>query len=459
MQQVPNIVRQRLQATAKADVHPDADLLAGFTEKSLTQRERTRVLEHLSQCGDCRDVALLASVQPDSASAAARAARSTVFRWPVLRWGTVAACVVIVSAAVVLRYERSARTPTTATTKPTQSSPVPTEKVAADRASQSTESSGKTADASRAVKQPARSATATGRLIANSKSESQAAGSLAIHGQSVPTGYGQAIRADLGGTVLDLSGAAVANAEVTAINVRTVQVTPGSTNATGQYRFEDLPIGNYRITVKASGFRTTTELAELTLNKPSAVNVILAPGDATETVEVEAAASAVNTEVAELTPERAKDAMGTPLKSKAASSSTMAAGANDYSLSARARSPAVLQKAVTLTPRWTLSPDGVLERSLDAGGTWETISVPATSALRALAAMGHDIWVGGAAGALYHSSDIGQHWVQITPTVDGKALTADVIGVTFTDATHGKLTTANDETWTTSDAGQSWQKK
>jgi hypothetical protein len=185
-----------------------------------------------------------------------------------------------------------------------------------------------------------------------------------------------------------------------------------------------------------------------------------------ETVTLEAQSGSVTTDLADLTPERAKDAIRPQLrepqqKTKAASPSSSAAlaEAGNYKLSARARAEVVSRNAVTLTPRWTLSPDGVLERSLDAGRTWETISIPATSPLRALAAMGPDIWVGGAAGALYHSFDIGQHWMQITPTSDGKRLTADIIGVTFTDAAHGKLTTANDETWTTSDTGQSWQKK
>jgi photosystem II stability/assembly factor-like uncharacterized protein len=49
--------------------------------------------------------------------------------------------------------------------------------------------------------------------------------------------------------------------------------------------------------------------------------------------------------------------------------------------------------------------------------------------------------------------------VQVTPTADGKALDADIIGITFTDASHGKLTTSNHETWITSDAGQSWERK
>ena len=78
---------------------------------------------------------------------------------------------------------------------------------------------------------------------------------------------------------------------------------------------------------------------------------------------------------------------------------------------------------------------------------------------RALAAIDSDIWVGGAGGALYHSSDAGQHWTRITPVADGKSLNSDIVTVEFSDVQHGKLITANRETWSTSDAGNTWQRQ
>jgi hypothetical protein len=185
-----------------------------------------------------------------------------------------------------------------------------------------------------------------------------------------------------------------------------------------------------------------------------------------ETVTVMAQAGPVTT-LADTVTGRAKDAKepqpksgaGTALSLNASAAAPLPAAANRQSSARTASNMVQLRNPMTLTPRWTLSPDGVLERSLDGGRTWETVPVAATAALRALAAEGFEIWVGGAAGALYHSSDIGQHWVQVTPTADGKALDADIIGITFTDASHGKLTTSNHENWTTSDAGQSWLKQ
>jgi Photosynthesis system II assembly factor YCF48 len=410
MEQVPKIVRQRLQAVVNTAIHPDPDVLAAFAEKSLSQRERNQVLEHLGQCRDCRDVILLAGPDGAAAAASTQPPRLPWLRWPVLRWGTAAACVVIVSAAVMLRHEHLGRAPSLASfdrTSPVVASPKPAaegaspegDSVAANIEAQS-QSRPELPAPPREAKRPAKLRNGNGGALASSPA---------------PDG----IRGYAESTV-----------------TRTAPAPPSPRGA---------DIDQPERSMQA-------QKEEVEVGGAATVN--------TETVAVTAQAGPVITDLAELAPERAKDAKEPQLKSRASSASAIVAGANNYKLSASgARNDLALEKALTLAPRWTLSPDGVLERSMDAGRTWETISVPATSALRALAAVGPDIWVGGAAGALYHSSDMGRHWVAITPAADGKPLTADIIGVTFTDAAHGKLTTANNETWTTSDAGQSWQEK
>src|SRR6476660_4194482 len=74
--------------------------------------------------------------------------------------------------------------------------------------------------------------------------------------------YGQAISGSLVGTVMDSSSAVVNNAEVEATNVGTGASTTTRTGATGGYRFENLPVGSYRVVVKASGFRTVSQQVE-----------------------------------------------------------------------------------------------------------------------------------------------------------------------------------------------------
>jgi hypothetical protein len=123
---------------------------------------------------------------------------------------------------------------------------------------------------------------------------------LSLLALSVGLAYGQAISGNMVGTVVDSTGAAVANAEVAATNVATGLTVTSKTNSTGQYRFDNLPVGDYRFAVKASGFRTTTELAPVVLNATGTVNVTLTPGAATETVEVSGEAPTIDTTSAQL---------------------------------------------------------------------------------------------------------------------------------------------------------------
>ena len=106
MQNVPKIVRDRLRAETPAVNHPDADLLTAFAEQSLPAEERATMLEHLARCGDCRDVVALALPPTETLQAGARPARSAWFTWPALRWGFVAAGVVIVSSIGFRQLQR-----------------------------------------------------------------------------------------------------------------------------------------------------------------------------------------------------------------------------------------------------------------------------------------------------------------------------------------------------------------
>ena len=112
--------------------------------------------------------------------------------------------------------------------------------------------------------------------------------------------FGQAISGNLVGTVSDTSGAVMPNAEVTAVNVGTNASTVTRTNSTGEYRFENLPVGTYTMTVKASSFRTVIEQTRVELNKTVTRNAVLTPGAATETVEVSSAPPAIDTTTAQL---------------------------------------------------------------------------------------------------------------------------------------------------------------
>jgi hypothetical protein len=112
--------------------------------------------------------------------------------------------------------------------------------------------------------------------------------------------FGQAISGDLVGNVLDPSGAAVANAEVQITNVGTGTTANSRTNGTGEYHFGNLEAGTYKLSVKASGFRTVNEQVQVELNKTGTVNFNLVTGSASETVEVSGAPPIIDTTTAQI---------------------------------------------------------------------------------------------------------------------------------------------------------------
>src|ERR1700739_2871538 len=109
MQNVPNIVRDRLK-TAVSLSHPDADMLTAFSERLLPEAERAVVLEHLAQCGDCREVVALALPETETFQPVLGSPGSRWLAWPTLRWAFVAAGIAMASVGVV-QYQHHAHSP------------------------------------------------------------------------------------------------------------------------------------------------------------------------------------------------------------------------------------------------------------------------------------------------------------------------------------------------------------
>jgi len=104
------------------------------------------------------------------------------------------------------------------------------------------------------------------------------------------------------GTVLDASGAAVANATVTLRNMDTGLVRTVKTNSTGAYEFLSVPVGeNYAVQVEAPGFQKTSETGiKLDVNQKFRADFALKVGSIQETVSVNAAAAQVDTSSTQL---------------------------------------------------------------------------------------------------------------------------------------------------------------
>src|ERR1700680_4995093 len=60
------------------------------------------------------------------------------------------------------------------------------------------------------------------------------------------------------GVVTDPTGATIANAKVTVTNPSTNFTDTTATNQSGSYNLKELPVGTYKITVEAPGFKTVS---------------------------------------------------------------------------------------------------------------------------------------------------------------------------------------------------------
>jgi hypothetical protein len=111
----------------------------------------------------------------------------------------------------------------------------------------------------------------------------------------------QATSGSISGIVTDERQGVIANAAVTARNVGTNESRVTTSDSDGRYRFPNLPIGNYEITVQTKGFaKTVRSGVELLLNQNAVVDVSLKPSAVEEVVTVAENASLLNTSNAEV---------------------------------------------------------------------------------------------------------------------------------------------------------------
>jgi hypothetical protein len=444
MENLPNIVRERLKVPAGGD-HPDADLLTAFAERTLPENERSRVLTHLSRCSDCRDVVALAAPPATDPVSIDTARRVPWFQWKVLRWGAAVACVVIVGSAVLLKRDAMApKSASLAVAREEQQA----EQLSYERSDRVADVSprsnmkGSVSSAMRAetdkdagrFRDRALKAAVSPKLPAAPPPPAQARSMLDEKKQVAVGGGG-------------LGAAAATGAFVAGNKVH------------GAEGWAAVPAPLVAETKKgAPESRAPTDLAVL--------------GKSTETVQLQtsaAAAAPASVPAPTVDNELSADKREAPGKAKTAivampslvESESYSVASNQATRSeetaAQKMDRAKLRRS--LVSRWTISADGQLQHSIDAGQTWQPVTVANKASFRALSANGPDIWVGGAAGLLYHSRDSGFSWTQVKPSFAGTNLSADISAIEFTDILHGKITTANGENWITEDAGQTWRKQ
>ncbi|MHB8753633.1 MAG: carboxypeptidase-like regulatory domain-containing protein, partial [Candidatus Acidiferrales bacterium] len=107
----------------------------------------------------------------------------------------------------------------------------------------------------------------------------------------------QEFRATVSGVVTDASGAAIPNAKIVATETRTGTKTETVSGATGLYTIPFLLPGDYRVTAQATGFKESVRNGlHLASGEYPVIDIRLEVGEVTQSVQVEANVSLVNTQ-------------------------------------------------------------------------------------------------------------------------------------------------------------------
>src|SRR5438876_23023 len=111
---------------------------------------------------------------------------------------------------------------------------------------------------------------------------------------------GQAVNATLLGTVTDSSGAPVGNAKITITETNTGISRTSQTNESGNYVLPELPPGTYTVTAELSVFKRASRPAiDVVVNTTGRIDLVLQPGNISETVVVEEEMPILQTERAD----------------------------------------------------------------------------------------------------------------------------------------------------------------
>ncbi|HEV2276107.1 MAG TPA: TonB-dependent receptor [Acidobacteriaceae bacterium] len=112
--------------------------------------------------------------------------------------------------------------------------------------------------------------------------------------------HGQKVNGSIVGTVVDSSGASLPGAQVTITDTNTAVSRTFQTDASGYYSAPDLAPGTYQVSAEKAGFATAVHTGvSLFVDSIQRVDITLAPGTVTQTVNVSAAPPVLQTDTAD----------------------------------------------------------------------------------------------------------------------------------------------------------------
>ncbi len=112
--------------------------------------------------------------------------------------------------------------------------------------------------------------------------------------------YAQNPRGSLRGTVQDASGARIASAKIMAQLAGSSIRREASSEDRGEFRLDDLPPGNYHVTINAAGFAPAQKDVVIAVATVRDITVTMTPPPVQQTVRVQAEPSSITTQVIDL---------------------------------------------------------------------------------------------------------------------------------------------------------------
>ena len=473
METVPKIVHQRLKARAVTGDHPDPDVLTAFSERSLSQRERDGVLKHLARCAECRQVVALALPAEESPSLVVRPIWDQWFSWPRLRWGMMAAGVIVVASLGALRYRAISHPAGTEFEKPSQAVGMP--KLAKNQpeplAAPETMPQRKAEEFAARSGEAARVEPRIGKQLNRFEEFAK---------QQVAAKDKNRLVAGVGGG--PVRPQALSHGPKPPVQQWQQNMTANSNHA-GAFQSPAPPPAASR------GFARDANNVQMVTAQASPAGVSF------DSKAQNQDTPAFNERLASSPPSLKGNSGGEVARAKPAETTANAPQSptsQPYAVaSAEGSNFSPSGSLVAESSRWAINPVGGLERSRDQGKTWQEVNVnggaestgamnrqlalkdsrarvaaqqkaegkPKPIVFRAVAANGPDVWAGGSEGNLYHSTDSGDHWVKVVPSWRGIELSGDILSLQFADVMHGRIVTSAAEIWTTPDDGQSWAKQ
>jgi hypothetical protein len=132
--------------------------------------------------------------------------------------------------------------------------------------------------------------------------------------------------------------------------------------------------------------------------------------------------------------------------------------ANDQATGGSVAAMSMARQKAAGNSHWRIGKDGHLERSTGTG-TWTQKLASEEVTFRAVASVGNEVWAGGNGGALFHSSDSGEHFNKVVLTANGQTEQGAVVSIRFDTTQQGALTSDSGRTWTTTDGGRTWSRQ